>query len=78
MLQILNRPSVVKPSKVAVSAEGERVVIEIGNSRMTMNYEDALTFSQWVRVRAKEAKRNAGDMSRHWHGIAVLGGAPEK
>lgn len=78
MLQILNRPSVVKPSKIAVSAEGGRVVIEIGNTRMTMNYEDALTFSQWVRVRAKEAKRNAGDMSRHWHGIAVLGGAPEK
>ena len=78
MLQILNRPSVVKPERFSVSAEGERVVIEIGNSRLTMNYEDALTFSQWVRVRAKEAKRKAGDMSRHWHGIAILGGAPEK
>mgnify|MGYP000338225406 FL=1 len=78
MLQILNRPSVVKPTHFSVVTEGERVVINIGNSRLTMNYEDALTFSQWVRVRAKEAKRKAGDASRHWHGLAILGGAPEK
>jgi hypothetical protein len=78
MFQILNRPSVVKPTQFSVVTEGERVVINIGNSRITMNYEDALTFSQWVRVRAKEAKRKAGDQSRRWHGLAILGGAPEK
>lgn len=78
MLQILNRPDVVKPNRFVVRAEGERVVIEIGNTKLTMNYEDAITFAQWIRVRGKEAKRNAGDQSRHWHGIAILGGAPEK
>lgn len=78
MLQILNRPSLVKPTQFKVECEGERVAIHIGNAKLTMNYEDALTFSQWVRVRAKEAKRKAGDQSRHWHGLAILGGAPEK
>lgn len=78
MFQILKRPDLVKPSRVAVRAEGERVVLEINGTRMTMGYEDAITLSQWLRVRGKEAKRNAGDQSRHWHGIAILGGAPEK
>lgn len=78
MFQILKRPSVVKPTQFAVVVEGERVAIHIGNAKITMNYEDALTFSQWVRVRAKEAKRKAGDQSRHWHALAVMGGAPEK
>ena len=68
----------VKPERFEVKAEGDRVVIDMGSSRLTMSYEDALVFAQWVRVRAKEAKRNAGDMSRHWSSIAILGGAPEK
>lgn len=78
MLQILNRPKLVKPERFEVKAEGDRVVIDMGSTKLTMSYADALTFSQWIRVRAKEAKRNAGDQSRHWHAVAILGGAPEK
>jgi hypothetical protein len=78
MFSILKKPTLVRPERFAVAAEGERVVIDMGSTRLTMTYEDALTFSQWVRVRAKEAKRNAGDQSRHWHALAIMGGAPEK
>ena len=69
---------VALPHHVAVSTDGEFVVLEIGNSRMKMGYEDAITLSQWLRVRGKQAKQFAGDMSRHWHAVAVLNGAPEK
>ena len=58
--------------RVQVSAEGDLVVLQIGNSVMKMPYAAALEISQWMRVRAKEAKRNAGDMSRHWSAIGQL------
>jgi hypothetical protein len=57
---------------IAVTAEGELVAIRVGNSTLRIHYEDALKLSQWIRVRAKEAKRRAGDMSRHWSAIALL------
>jgi hypothetical protein len=60
--------------RIAVSSEGEMVVITIGNTDLRMHYEDALQLSQWVRVRAKEAKRRAGDTSRHWSAVATLEG----
>ena len=62
---------------MAVQAEGELVAIQIGNTTLRMGYEDALKFSQWIRVRAKQAKRFAGDTSRHWSTIAVLDGLEE-
>ena len=40
--------------------------------QLTMPYETALQLSQWMRVRAKECKRIAGDMSRHWSAVGVL------
>ena len=60
--------------RIAVGSEGELVVISIGNSELKMHYEDALQLSQWIRVRAKEAKRRAGDQSRHWSLVATLEG----
>lgn len=60
--------------RVEVAAEGEQVALTIGNSTLRMNYEAALQLSQWLRVRGKEAKRNAGDVSRHWSALAVLDG----
>jgi hypothetical protein len=78
MFGIRSKPSLLKPSRVLVECEGELVVLEINGTRMKMSYENAITLSQWLRVRGKEAKRFSGDMSRHWHGIAVLNGAPEK
>lgn len=58
--------------QVTVTSEGENVLVQIGNSTLTLHYESALQISQWIRVRAKEAKRRAGDVSRHWSAIAVL------
>ena len=78
MFGITRKPSLIRPSRVSVEADGELVVLEINGTRMKMGYEDAITLSQWLRVRGKQAKRFSGDMSRHWHGIAILNGAPEK
>ena len=77
MLGIFSKPAVLKPHKVTVVTDGEYVLLTIGNSQMRLRYEDAITLSQWLRVRGKEAKRFAGDVSRHWHGIALANGAPE-
>jgi hypothetical protein len=57
---------------IEVTSEGELVAIRVGNSTLRIHYEDALKLSQWIRVRGKEAKRKAGDMSRHWSAIALL------
>ena len=60
--------------RIAVDIEGEMVLLTIGNADIRMPYETAIQLSQWLRVRGKEAKRRAGDMSRHWSAIAVLDG----
>lgn len=68
------KPSVLAPQRVAVGTEGELVTITVGNSTLRMHYEGALKLSQWIRVRAKQAKKRAGDESRHWSALAVLDG----
>jgi len=57
---------------VQTRAEGEMVIVTIGNSELKFHYTDGLQLSQWIRMSCKEAKRNAGDMSRHWSVIAQL------
>ena len=59
---------------ISVSVEGEMVALTIGNATIKMPYETAIQLSQWLRVRGKEAKRFAGDMSRHWSAVAILEG----
>jgi len=59
--------------RVEVVTKGELVVLRVGNSELTMEYETAIQLSTWLRVRGKEAKRNAGDVSRHWTVIGRLG-----
>lgn len=71
---IIAKPPLMQPENIAVSSDGELVVIRIGNSTLKMHYEDALKFSQFIRVRAKEAKRRAGDHSRHWSVIGTIEG----
>ena len=60
--------------RISVEARGDMVRLTVGNSHLDMPYETAIQLSQWLRVRGKEAKRAAGDMSRHWSAIAVLEG----
>ncbi len=58
--------------RVEAKAEGEMVVLSIGNSEIKFHYTDALQLSQWIRVAGKQAKANAGDISRHWSVVAQL------
>jgi hypothetical protein len=60
--------------RIAVDSEGELVTLTIGNSTLKMPYETAIQLSQWLRVRGKEAKRRAGDQSRHWSVVGFLDG----
>ena len=61
--------------RIAVGIEGELVTLTIGNAEIKMPYETAIQLSQWLRVRGKEAKRQAGDMSRHWSVVGILSDA---
>lgn len=66
--------SLLSKQRMAVAAEGDMVKLTIGNADIKMPYEAALQLSQWLRVRGKEAKRNAGDVSRHWSAIGLIEG----
>lgn len=63
---------ILQKHRTAVRTEGELVVLQFGNVVVKMPYDTALQVSTWMRVRAKEAKRNAGDTSRHWTVIGNL------
>ena len=71
MAEIVN-PGLLKRERIAVTSEGELVVMTLGNVEVKLPYATALLLSQWLRVRAKEAKRRAGDTSRHWSTIGTL------
>ena len=58
----------LKRERVEVTSEGDLVKIMLGNVEVKMSYTDALMLSQWIRMRAKEAKRLAGDPS-HWFSV---------
>jgi len=73
MTQSINSP-LLSRQRISVGTEGELVTLTVGNSTLKMPYETAIQLSQWLRVRGKEAKRRAGDVSRHWSAVAVLDG----
>jgi len=60
-----------KKSSWAISTEGYLVVAKFGSHTLKLNYHDASTLAQFIRVRAKEAKRRAGDVLRHWSEICL-------
>lgn len=65
-------PNLLKRERIAVESEGDIVKMTLGNVEVKLPYETALLLSQWLRIRAKEAKRRAGDRSRHWSAIGTL------
>lgn len=65
-------PQLLQRQRIEVAADGELVLLRIGNAEMRMEYETAIQLSTWLRVRGKEAKRLAGDTSRHWTVIGKL------
>lgn len=68
----LNATELLRKQRVEVVSEGDLVVLRVGNAELRMPYETALQLSAWMRFRAKEAKRRAGDVSRHWSVLAQL------
>jgi hypothetical protein len=71
MVAIVNN-NLLKREHIAVESEGDLVVMHLGNVTVKLPYGTALLLSQWIRMRAKEAKRRAGDVSRHWSVIGTL------
>lgn len=72
---IIVKPSVLKTEQVTVAIEGDLVVFKLGNREpIKFHYESALQVSQMIRLKAKEAKQKAGDVSRHWSALANLEG----
>lgn len=69
---ISNKPDLLKKQRVGVHIDGELVVLTVGNAELKMDYETAIQLSTWMRVKGKEAKRIAGDNSRHWTLIGQL------
>jgi hypothetical protein len=64
--------NLLQKQHLSVFTEGELVVLKVGNAELRMPYETAIQLSTWMRVRGKEAKRLAGDVSRHWTVIGKL------
>ena len=64
----------IRSHKISVHSEFDTVVLELGNVEVKLPYETAFQLSQWLRIRAKEAKRFSGDKSRHWSFIGTLTG----
>lgn len=71
MVHVVSK-NLMKREVIAVAAEGDLVSIKLGNVEVKLGYEDALVLSQWIRVRAKEAKLTAGDTRRHWSVVGQL------
>lgn len=71
MIAIVNK-DLLQQARVRVRAEGEMVVMEFGNTVIKTHYESALQISQLIRLKAKEAKRTAGDTKRHWSVMGTL------
>jgi len=65
-------PDLLQRQRIEVRTEGQLVVLQVGNAELRMEHETAIQLSTWLRVRGKEAKRVAGDASRHWTVIGNL------
>lgn len=61
-------PSLLTFQEHNVRLLGRLVQVDLGSNQMEIHYQTALKLSQWLRVRAKEARNTAGD-TRHWADI---------
>lgn len=61
---------VLKLARIGVHHEGQLVAVKLGGATAKIPYQAAQVIGQWLRLRAKEAKRRAGD-ARHWSRIAA-------
>lgn len=61
----------IRKNQISVRREGDLVAVAFGADEMKMPYKAATVISQWVRLRAKESKRRAGDVARPWSAIGL-------
>ena len=59
-------PDLLKTGQISVRRDGELVAVAFGADEVRLPYKAALKIAQWLRMRAKESKRRAGDVARHW------------
>jgi hypothetical protein len=67
-------PELLNKQGIAVVATGRMVVVSIGRTTIELPFAVAFTLAQWLRVRGKEAKSNAGEHA-HWAEIGNVGAA---
>jgi hypothetical protein len=58
-------PELLRQRNLAVATEGQLVTVTIGRTTVKIPFDNARSFAQWLRVRGKEAKHNAGEHA-HW------------
>ncbi len=58
--------SIIRPLKVRVFHERDTVVLEIDGTRLAMEYPYAIAIAGQLRMHGKQAKKFAGDFSKHW------------
>lgn len=62
----------LKVAEVGARCDGAMVAVKFGATEAKMPAPAALKISQWIRLRAKESKRRAGDLARHWSEVSTL------
>lgn len=66
-----NLPELLRARNVTVRQEGQLVLLKFGRAEARIPFETARMIAQWLRVRGKEAKRNAGEKA-HWSRIDAV------
>lgn len=61
----------LKIEQIEVEQRNAEVLLRFGRDEIAVPWKAALTISQWLRQRAKESKRRAGDTDRHWNRIVL-------
>ena len=65
-------PSLVENMRAEIGHIGTMVYLDVGGQRLELDYPTAIKFSSLLRTHAKQAKKFAGDASRHWTSESVL------
>jgi hypothetical protein len=62
-------PELLRAQNVDVEARGRHVTLSFGTVVREFDHRDAARLAQWIRLRGKEARNNAGETA-HWTAIA--------
>lgn len=64
----VNREMLTK-ERIAVAWRPQVVALKLAGAEMDLGYQAAQKIAQWIRLHAKQSKRRAGDVTRHWSQI---------